>query len=164
MLAFLRKSTQAVGQPSSTKGTKGRWSLKESFTRKRPALGILSMEDERCNKKVSSDRILVENVFGKLSSLWSVLSYKYRWKEDTYDTILRFCLGMTNFHIRAHSLREGEREIYNRVKNRQYTIGNNTAEKRRRSQETYRQKRRERMRIQFHCNAMPERQPDDDEN
>lgn len=40
--------------------------------RKKPHLGSFSTEDEAFNRKVSSDRIIVENYFGRMSSLWTV--------------------------------------------------------------------------------------------
>ena len=53
----------------------------------------LSREEESFNRKVASDRIILENVFGRLCTLWRIIGCKFRWAEDLYDTIFAFvCL------------------------------------------------------------------------
>ena len=46
---------------------------------KKPPRWLLSAEDDAFNKKVSADRIIVENVFGRACALWAVLSAKFMW-------------------------------------------------------------------------------------
>jgi len=46
--------------------------------KKKPPHGVLSLEDESNNKRLSSDRIIVENFFGRMCGLWSLMSSKYR--------------------------------------------------------------------------------------
>ena len=55
--------------------------LRAVIPKKRPVRGPLSREDEEYNKKLSSDRILVENFFRRLGSLSYVCSAKYVWSE-----------------------------------------------------------------------------------
>lgn len=122
----------------------------------------LSLSDERFNKKVSSDRIIVENFFGRVCGLWSVLQRKWRWSEQSYDIVFRFCVALTNLHIRWHPLREEDYERFQRIKNRHLQIGVQQVEKRKRTLERYRQKRRRRMDVQFRAQAFPDREPEDD--
>ncbi|GMF15240.1 unnamed protein product [Phytophthora lilii] len=49
----------------------------------------LPLADQRQNEDISSDRVLVENVFGRLCSLWRIVADKYRWNEETYDDIFQ---------------------------------------------------------------------------
>ncbi|GMF60997.1 unnamed protein product [Phytophthora fragariaefolia] len=59
----------------------------------------LSRADLQFNDDVSSDRVIVENVFGRLCTLWRVCADKYRWGEEPYDDIFQSCASLTNFHI-----------------------------------------------------------------
>lgn len=46
--------------------------------------GFTVLEKERRNRKVASDRIIVENDFWEQCALWIVMSSKYRWDEKFY--------------------------------------------------------------------------------
>lgn len=46
----------------------------------------MPVDDEEFNLKFASDRTIVENYFGRATSLWAILTVKYRWKECIYDT------------------------------------------------------------------------------
>ena len=52
---------------------------------KKPINGVLSVVDVAFNRQVSSDRIIVENYFGRMCTLCTVLSSKWRWAENLYD-------------------------------------------------------------------------------
>nr|CCA15790.1 AlNc14C15G1693 [Albugo laibachii Nc14] len=51
----------------------------------------LSVDEERENDRISSDRVIVENYFGRLSTLWRICSERYRWGQDLYDEIFQAC-------------------------------------------------------------------------
>lgn len=59
--------------------------------RKKPIRGTQSSEEIRRNEKVLSDRILDKKCFGRLCTLWGMISGKYRWEERSYDTFFRVC-------------------------------------------------------------------------
>ena len=42
-----------------------------------PARATISLEDVDYNRQVSSDRVIVEHYFGRMCSLWTVLSHKW---------------------------------------------------------------------------------------
>lgn len=122
--------------------------------KKKPINGVLAIEDMRTNSKISSDRVIVENYFGRMCSLWMVMGSKYRWNEHKYDSFLRVCTALTNIHIKWHPLRDEDGVLYNRYKNRLYAIGDEIVTKRKRSQASYRARRRARL-------ARNERSPED---
>lgn len=124
--------------------------LRSVVPKKKPRNGFLSPEDEARNRKIASDRIIVENFFGHLCGNRNVLSSKYRWAENCYDVIFRLCLGMNNLYVKWHPLRADDLDRFQRFKNRQYSIGEGICQKRRKSQEKYRAKRKRRMDIEFH--------------
>lgn len=64
--------------------------------KKKQPLRPLSLEDQQFNQDVSSDRTIVENYFGRLSSLWSMLSQTYRWSEESYNMIFKIGMALTN--------------------------------------------------------------------
>lgn len=117
--------------------------------KKKPQHGNLNLDDERRNKDISSDRILVENYFGRLCNLWNILSAKYKWSGQLYDHIFCLCLGLTNSHIKIHPLRREDLHFYQQIKNKNYKIGESIASKRKATQQRYRARRRSRMDAQF---------------
>ena len=82
---------------------------------KRPGR-YLTLEEEAGNREHASDRIIVENYFGCLCSLWNVLSSQFRCGEKMYQIIFSFLLGVTNMHVRWHSLPGADLNLYRHVK------------------------------------------------
>ena len=104
--------------------------LRAITPRKKPVRGMLSREDEVFNKKLSSDRILVENYFGRLGQLWGLLGKKYVWSEKLFDTVFSLGVAFTNFHISMHKLRDVDGDWFTRYKKRLNCIGETSERKR----------------------------------
>ncbi|RHY20761.1 hypothetical protein DYB32_009959 [Aphanomyces invadans] len=68
----------------------------------------LTASQESTNQRIATDRIIVENWFGRNYTLWGIVSDKYNWSNDLYDPIFRLCAGLTNYHIRFTPLRTEE--------------------------------------------------------
>lgn len=118
--------------------------------KKKPPKGELTRSDEQRNKKIASDRIIVENYFGRMCGLWNVVSGKWKWSEKNYDVYFRLCVALTNLHIRWNALRAEDGTRYCRLRTRTNTIGVGQARKRKMTQQRYRERRRARMDIRFH--------------
>lgn len=56
-----------------------------TIPKKKAKGGSLSHDERRVNHKISSDHIIVENVFGRLSTLWAIMANKLRCDEKQYD-------------------------------------------------------------------------------
>lgn len=112
---------------------------------KKPRNGILSFDNRMKNKNISSDRIIVENFFGRFTTLWNVMGSKFRWDLRFYDLIFQLCVALTNFNIRSNPLRQSDSGNYHQLRSRLYHIGTSTAEKRKQSQLSYRARRRARL-------------------
>ncbi|KAG2875071.1 hypothetical protein PC118_g24117 [Phytophthora cactorum] len=82
------------------------------------------------NADISSDRIIVENWFGRMCGLWRICADKYRWAEDRYDDIFQTCAALTNMHIGYYPLRAANGEEYNQRQNRLIVIGREKEKKR----------------------------------
>lgn len=102
----------------------------------------LTSDEERENDLISSDRVIVENYFGRLCSLWRICADKYRWSHDLYNDIFQACASLTNFHISHSSLRGTDDEGFHRAKNRLISIDTDTERRRRLTQENYRRRKR----------------------
>ena len=73
---------------------------------------ILSCAELDRNRKISYDRVPVENFFGRVRSLFHVFSNKYRWSREKFGLVVDFCFALANYHIRLHPLRERDMEFY----------------------------------------------------
>ncbi|KAF0708148.1 hypothetical protein AaE_013334 [Aphanomyces astaci] len=128
------------------KGYQGIQEYVRGFTPvKRPPHGQLTMEQERANAKLSSDRVIVENFFGRLKTLWGLVSDKYTWKRDEYNMYFQTCVALTNIHVRFNPLRNVDGEGYNQYKNRLLSIGSKIKSKNASSKAKYRENRRARI-------------------
>jgi hypothetical protein len=122
----------------------------------------LSADAERRNKNISTDRIIVENYFGRLCGLWRICADKYRWSEDLYDDIFHVCASLTNFHIAFHPLRDVSGEEYAQRQNRLLAIGEKSQQKRRLAQEKHRRLKRLRHRMSLDDHPSHNDSGDDD--
>ncbi|KAE9161320.1 hypothetical protein PF002_g32403 [Phytophthora fragariae] len=86
-------------------------------------LNPLPLEETRNNDRISHDRVIVENYFGRMKMLWGVCSDKWRWDEGAYDLFFRVCLALTNAHVRLRHLRAEEGDDYQRYDARLREIG-----------------------------------------
>lgn len=117
--------------------------------RKKPAHRMLRLCDEQFNEEVATDRIIVENYFGRLCQLWSVLALKYRWSESLYDLIFSIGISLTNLHVSLLPLRQEDGDHYGLLRKRLFGIGDQITRKRKRAQDKYRQRRKQRLDLQF---------------
>ena len=119
--------------------------LRVIHPKRKPKGGYLTKEEKKANVEISSDRITVENFFGRLCQLWGLMSKKYRWNLRSYDQFSRFAVSMTNFHISKHPLRKEDSHFHARVKARMKEIAETSVKKRQMTQRAYREKRKRRM-------------------
>ncbi|ETV93831.1 hypothetical protein H310_12184, partial [Aphanomyces invadans] len=75
--------------------------------KRRPQGGFLTPRDLERNHKVSSDRVLVENYFARMCSLWKAMSVTYKWNESKFDQVSRICCALTNAHVLWMPLQKG---------------------------------------------------------
>ena len=90
-------------------------SVRSIQPKKQPRNGSLSADDIERNHRVSSDRVIVENYFGRLCMLWKIMYKKFTLSEERYDQILRLCVALTNFHVSLNPLRAEDSDYYGRT-------------------------------------------------
>lgn len=66
--------------------------------------GQLSPEEEERNLKLLKIRVIAENFYGRLKSLWGICRETYRGEHYLYDYILSICFAFTNYHLEINPL------------------------------------------------------------
>ncbi|OWZ08273.1 hypothetical protein PHMEG_00019215 [Phytophthora megakarya] len=100
--------------------------------KRRPRGGALTFDEESRNRRVSSARVLVENYFGRMTSLWRVCSTTFTWHESKFDRIINICVALTNFHARLHHLRAEDQDMYEQILSRYVSMAEEQRRKRQR--------------------------------
>lgn len=78
----------------------------EAIVQKRaPRGGELSDADKHFNDTVQHDRVIVENYFGRMKTLWIILQDTFRGTNHSLRRIAEACVILTNYHIELHPLR-----------------------------------------------------------
>ncbi|KAF0708679.1 hypothetical protein AaE_013117 [Aphanomyces astaci] len=112
--------------------------------KKKPVSGTSDRFDMDRNKEVSSDRVVVQNFFGRVCSLWKVSYATFVWGEKLYDDIQRFTFALTNFHATLMPLRLEDNDHYRAVMARYKSMAAENTSKRAANQRRYLQRRAER--------------------
>ena len=79
-------------------------------TRKRSKNKELSTEDEQWNSRLHSDRVLVENYFGRLKSVFGILARPYRGALNALEDVVITCICLLNMMLKANPLRKQDAE------------------------------------------------------
>lgn len=100
------------------KGCQGSVKFARVIHSKNTRNGRLKSAEKRENKKTSSDRIIVEIIFGRLTQLWEEMYCQCRWSEQLYNMIAHFCVAMTNYHIFGNQLCYRDQGFYRKSKSK----------------------------------------------
>ena len=123
--------------------------LRAILPERKPPRGVLSISEEAFIRRIARDRSIVENYFGRLCTLWTLLSAKWRWNHSIYDDFFKLGVALTNAHIKNFPLRAEDQEMSNRMKNRLRHIAHQAQQRRTAALQRYRNRRRERLDSQF---------------
>ncbi|RHY57870.1 hypothetical protein DYB30_009510 [Aphanomyces astaci] len=104
-----------------------------------------TFDQQRRNDDIATDRVMVENFFGRLKTLWAVCGDIYRWNRKNYDAFFQTCVAVTNVHIRFNPLRDEDGDANMQYINRLRTIGSKKIRDKKKSQHKYREKRKTRL-------------------
>lgn len=108
--------------------------------KKNPANRNLTFGEIERNNHHTSDRVLIEDYFGKLGTLWAMVGKKYLWAQSSYYRIMWMCLALTDLHISKTPLRDGDGDVYQNMRKKLYQIGEEIGLERNRQQHKYRSK------------------------
>lgn len=107
---------------------------------KKPIGGHLTRMQRDNNFRIGKDRVIVENYFGRLTSLWSIFSTRFKLSEDIFDTVTRICVALTNHHVISNPLGDNDVQVYQQHRKNVYTDGTLALLKRKRQQQKYRKR------------------------
>lgn len=121
--------------------------LRAVLPKRKPPGGTLTASEVARNKRISQDRIIVENFYGRMKQLWGVTREVYRWNHEDYDAISDVCFALTNFHISLHPLRQDDIDFYKRYKSMIKEEGKKQEEKEKRARKRSEDNRQSRIRF-----------------
>lgn len=119
--------------------------LRAILPKKKPNLGVLNLEEKKKNKKISEDRIIVENFFGRFVTLWSVFGRRFRLCESSFNSFFKLAAALTNIHVKFHPLRAEEGDNFAKFIRNIIMNGRNKERNRKDKQQEYRENRRARI-------------------
>jgi hypothetical protein len=67
---------------------------------RQPPQGRLSHQEIRENREIASNRVIVENFFGRLQGKFHLMVRRWSQRESLYPTFFRICCALTNFDLR----------------------------------------------------------------
>lgn len=73
--------------------------------KRKPRNGELSKEDEEENNRLEHDRVIVENFFGRLKTLWTITQHNFRGDAKILTTYTLICVALTNYYNGLHPMR-----------------------------------------------------------
>jgi hypothetical protein len=85
---------------------------------RQPPGGRLTPLETRDNHDIASNRVIVENFFGRLQGKFHLMVRRWSQRESLYPTFFRICCALTNFDIRpdgGRPLRAGGEQDYRQI-------------------------------------------------
>lgn len=116
--------------------------------KRQPRGGVLDHTDLDRNRRVSSDRVLVENYFGRVCSLWNVMYVTFKWNESSFDMLSRISFALTNAHVSWMPLRGDDGVYYQSVLARYFSMAEQKRCNKARTQKNYLIRRNRRLSLQ----------------
>ena len=76
-------------------------------TIRKPIGRDLTQEENAINNRIESDRVIVENFFGRLKSTFGILGSRFRGdKKNHLQHIIPICMSLTNYYSSLHPMRQ----------------------------------------------------------
>lgn len=117
------------------------------YTRKRPVLGVLFSAEVVYNKKLSTNRIIIKNLFGRLSEVWALLARKWRCSQLIFDRAFQPGVKFTKVYIQP--LQAYKTDKFRQNLNQLVQIAQDVVNNCRRLSQRYRYRRR--IRLNWQC-------------
>ena len=78
-------------------------------TIRKPVGRDLTQEENSINNRIESDRVIVENFFGRLKSIFGILGSRFRGdKKNHLQHIISICMSLTNYYSSLHPMRQAQ--------------------------------------------------------
>ena len=103
--------------------------------KRKPPGAVLDHADVARNSRVSSDRVLVENYFGRVCMLWKIGYVSFKWDLRNYDMFMGLIFALTNFHVSLMPLRAQDQDHYRSIMGRYHSMAKRRSEASRQRQQ-----------------------------
>ena len=60
---------------------------------------MISIPTIKKNNKIENNRIIVENFFGRMKTIWGAAELTFCFCDELYTPYFKMCLALTNYHI-----------------------------------------------------------------
>lgn len=107
---------------------------------------IRTSADNVYYRSLSKDRVICENFYGRMLSLFGVIKQKYKYEHVMYDKFFIVCTCLTNYHLGKYPLRDNDGGYYQVVMKKRLDKAMEKIRKDRESKEKYNAKIKERKR------------------
>ena len=74
--------------------------------KKKTAQRDLDSDDKKKNNRIENDRVIVENFFGRLKTIWGTAESTFRFRDELYAPCMKMMVALTNFHVSILPLRQ----------------------------------------------------------
>lgn len=141
LLGLDREATEFPGMWAMLvdKGYQGAGRVLRTIQPKKKTKGsTLDHVDLSRNKAISSDRVLVENFFGRMRTLWNATYLTFKWNENRFDSVARLCVALTNYHVSLMPIRAQDSGHYDMVLAKYLSMGDRALTQRAEAQRRYR--------------------------
>jgi hypothetical protein len=68
---------------------------------RKPPLRVLTPEQQQDNAEIGSERVIIENFFGRMRTKFHITSGRWPHKEEFYPIVFEICCALVNFDIRS---------------------------------------------------------------
>ena len=68
-------------------------------------------------KKIGTDRVIIENFYGRMKLTWGLIRNKYKGSHADYDAIFEIAYGLTNILLKYSPLRAEDGQYYIALQN-----------------------------------------------
>lgn len=111
---------------------------------KKPNNGWLSVAERTRKCHIASDRVLIENCFGRFCS-FNLFRSKWKWSENIHNESMKLGVAVTNAHVILHPILHDDETHYGTLSNLLKTIGGEHTSKRTLSRTAHPNRRRRRL-------------------
>jgi hypothetical protein len=68
---------------------------------RKPPLRVLTPEQQQDNAEIGSERVIIENFFGRMRTKFHITSGRWPHREEFYPIVFEICCALVNFDIRS---------------------------------------------------------------
>lgn len=108
--------------------------IRAFFIKKR---SLQTSSDRNLYEKLSNERVLIENWYGRMLNLWGIMRKTYTYEHERYDTLFSVLASLTNYSVLKSPMRNDEGVYYRQMVRQFIEEGKKRQEKRKQQRIKY---------------------------